>query len=121
MFRLHPPAVQSTLDRLDQVVGVAMLANELESAAPQGVDGRVDGFVGTENDDRSGDLAALRPLHDFDAADVRQHQIEDDDIDIAAIQSVNRVLAGAAFFNESSIAIQQGSIGSAELEFIIDD
>lgn len=71
------------------------------------MDRRVDRFVGAEHDHRGGNLVAYHPFHDLDAANVGQHQVEDDDIDVALIEAQDGVPAGAALFDDPAVAAEQ--------------
>jgi hypothetical protein len=79
--------LQDAVDGIDQFLRVAMLADELEGAVTQGTNGRVDRLVAAEDHDRRRDVLLHHPLHDFQAADVGQIEIEDEDVDVASFES----------------------------------
>jgi len=121
VFPFDPPPAQGALDAFDQLAGVAVFADEFESPLAQGLDRRIDRFVGAEDDDRGGNAVAGQPAHDLDAADVGQLEVEDDDVDVAALQSLQRLLAGAAILDATSVSRQKLAVGDPEARFVIDD
>ena len=121
MLALHTAALQGAVDGAEQIGRVAVLADELEGPLAQCMNGRVDALVGTEDDDRGLDVIAGQPVHDLETADVRQVQVEDDDINVALGEPAQSILAGGAFFNLSLWAGQQSAIGTAEAYLVIDD
>ena len=66
-------------------------------------------------------MIGLHPMHDLDAADVRQVEIKDDDIDIALVESGLGGQTSGTFFNVAPVLPKELGISGTQTRFVVYD
>jgi hypothetical protein len=92
-----------------------------KGAVAQRADCRVDRFIAAEDHHRRRDMLAQHPFHDFQPMDVGQIEVQDQDVDVAAVEAAEGFPPGAAFLDAAPWRCQQLSIGRADSLLVVDD
>ncbi|MBK7767751.1 MAG: hypothetical protein IPI44_17820 [Sulfuritalea sp.] len=113
--------MQRIVDGSFEMFRLVRFADEFGGAVAQGLDRRIDLGVGADDDHRGGQRQAVEPLQNFYAADIRQVEVEQDDIEIMFRQPCKGFLATAALDDFPSLARQQQGADLAQARFVLDD
>src|SRR6185437_2564632 len=92
-FRVALGAAHDRLDARDELAPVERLGQEIVGAETQALDLVIELGQARQDEDRRPHPGGAQPAQHFVAVDVRQHQIEDDDVVVVELADLQAVLA----------------------------